>query len=139
MTKPTKQDADVLLKLVELAGSHSNQEARNWFLKSFDAADYEEFAKNYPAGSIEYAHVTALLGFYETIGVLVTNGLLNEDLCFDLNFGLTQVWVKLGPIVSGWQKATSPALWENAVWLAKRNEAWAKETWRPGLTWKMNE
>jgi Domain of unknown function (DUF4760) len=138
MPKPTKQDADVLLKLVELAGSPRSQEARNWFLKSFDSSNYEEFKTKYPEGSVEYSHVTTLLGFYETVGVLVTHGLLNEDLCFDLNFGLSPLWKKLGPIVKGWQKATSPALWENAVWLAERSEAWAKSTWTPGLTWKMN-
>lgn len=139
MAKPTKQDSDTLLKLVELAGSPRSQDARNWFIKDFDASDYEEFKTKYPEGSVEYAHVTTLLGFFETVGVLVTHGLLNEDLFFDLNFGLTPLWNKLGPIVSGWQKATSPALWENAVWLAKRNETWAKNTWRPRLAWKMNK
>lgn len=139
MNKPTNQDADVLLKLVELAGSPRSQEARDWLMKDFDAANYEEFKTKYPEGSVEYNHVTTLLGFYETVGVLVTHALLNEDLFFDLNFGLTPTWKKLGPIVTGWQKATSPALWENAVWLAERNETWAKNTWKPGLTWKMNK
>lgn len=139
MGRPTKQDADLLLKLVELIRSPDIQESRKWFLREFAAPSYEEFKKKYPEGSVEYAHITNLLGFFEIAGVLVTHGLLNEDLFFDTSFGFPQYWRKIGPIITEWQKATTPALWENAVWLANRGEAWAKNVWRPGLKWKLEK
>lgn len=139
MAKPTHRDAELLLKLVELYGSPHIQESRNWFIREFSAATYEEFKKKYPEGSLEYTHITNLLGFFETVGVLVTHGLLNESLFFDLSFGFELIWRKVGPIVSEWQKATTPALWENAVWLAGRSQVWAKKVWKPGLKWKIKK
>lgn len=136
MAKPTKQDADLLLKLVELFGHGERREAGRWIMTEFAAKDYAEFKKKYPEGSPEYLKVTDVLGFFETAGVLVSNGLLNEDVFFDLSFGLSMVWKKLGPIVAGWQKATGPSLWENAAWLAKRQERWQKKVWKPNLKWK---
>ena len=135
MAKPTKQDAELLLKLVELNGSQYRESSR-WVMTEFAAKDYAEFKKKYQVGSPEFTRVGDVLGFFELAGVLISNGLLNEDVFFDLSFGLTPLWKKLGPIVAGWQKDASPALWENAVWLAKRNERWQKKVWKPNLKWK---
>ena len=136
MAKPTKQDADILLKLVELSASADRRESTRWFMTEFAAKNYAEFKKKYPQGSPEYLRVLDVMGFFETAGVLVSHRLLNEDLFFDLSFGLEVYWKKLGPIVAQWQKATTPALWENAVWLANRYERWQKKVWKPNLKWK---
>jgi hypothetical protein len=136
MAKPTKQDAELLLRLIELFGRGEGREASRWVMTGFAAKDYAEFKKKYPEGSPEFLKVGEVLGFFETAGVLISNGLLNEDVFFDLSFGLTPIWKKLGPIVAGWQKASTPALWENAAWLAKRYERWQKKVWKPNLKWK---
>ncbi len=131
MPKPTKEDAHLLLHLVELGQSEFSREARRWFFTEFSAKDYDEFIKKFPMGSLEYGRVLNILGFFETAGTLVSHGLLNEDLFFDLSFGLQPIWEKVAPIIPGWQKAASPALWENVVWLANRGEAWWKKVWKP--------
>ncbi len=129
--KPTKEDARLLLQLVELGQNEFSREARRWFFTEFSANDYDAFIGKHPRGSIEYGRVLHILQFFETAGVLVSHGLLNEDLFLDLSFGLTPFWEKVAPIIPGWQKATSPALWENVVWLANRYETWRKKVWKP--------
>ncbi len=136
MDLPTVEDAKLILKLVEIGQSETQREAFRWLTTGFSAKDYAEFQQKYPQGSEEAQRVGMVLGFFETIGVLVSHGLLNENLVFDLSFGLDPVWEKLGPIIPGWQKATMPALWENAIWLHKRYVAWRKNVWTPGLKWK---
>lgn len=136
MEGPTTEDAKIILKLMELGQSDVQRDASRWVMSEFSAKDYAEFKQKYPEGSVESQRVSRVLGFFETIGVLVSHGLLNEDLVFDLSFGLDPIWEKLGPILPGWQKATMPALWENAVWLQKRYVAWRKNVWKPGMKWK---
>lgn len=136
MEGPTTEDAKIILKLMELGQSDVQRDASRWVMSEFSAKDYAEFKQKYPEGSVESQRVSRVLGFFETIGVLVSHGLLNEDLVFDLSFGLDPIWEKLGPILPGWQKATMPALWENAVWLHKRYVAWRKNVWKPGMKWK---
>jgi hypothetical protein len=128
--KPTKEDARLLLQLVELGQNEFSREARRWLFTEFSAQDYDEFIKKYPRGSIEHGRMLNILGFFETVGVLVSRGLLNEDLFFDLSFGLEPVWEKVAPIIPGWQKAASPALWENVQWLANRSATWRKKVWK---------
>jgi hypothetical protein len=105
-------------------------------MKNFSAKDYKEFKSRYPVGSPEYGHVIDVLSTFETAGVLVSHGLLNENLYFDAS-GLGFVWDKIGRVIPEWQKETSPALWENAVWLAERQKQWMKKVWKPNLKWKM--
>lgn len=136
MEAPTTDDAKLILKLVEIRQSEGQREAFEFVMTQLEAKDYAEFIEKCPHGSKEGRQVGAVLGFFETIGVLVSHGLLNEDLVFDLSFGLDPVWEKVGPILPGWQKATMPALWENAIWLHKRYVAWRKNVWTPNLKWK---
>src|SRR5215472_3742495 len=105
MAKPTKQDAELLLELLEILGTPRFQEAYAWVMRDYSAANYDEFKQKYPEGTTEYNYVTRILGFYEIVAVLITHGLLNEDLFFDANFGLAQVWTKLGPIIPKWREA----------------------------------
>ena len=131
MPKATQEDARLIVQLAEFGQTDFSREARRWFFSEFSAKDYNEFVGKYPVGSLEHARMTTILGFFELAGVLVSRGLLNEDLFFDLSFGLQPIWNKVAPIIPGWQKATSPALWENVVWLANRSEAWTKKVWKP--------
>lgn len=137
LTKPTQEDARLLLKLVETVDSEYYRKAYRWLLSEFSAQSYEDFVKKYPQGTEEYHQVSSILGFFEVCGVLVSHKLLSEDIFFDLSFGLDLVWHKVGPIVPGWQKEAGPAIWENAIWLHQRFQAWSKTVWKPGLKWKL--
>ena len=56
---------EVLLKLVEIIRAPDIQESRNWFLRELAAPSYKEFKNKYPERSLEYSHITNLLGFLE--------------------------------------------------------------------------
>lgn len=136
MKKPTKRDAELLLKLFETFNTPRMEEAGTWFMKEFSAKDYKEFKSKYPAGSQGYNNVGMMLSEYETAGVLISHGLLNENLYFDAS-GIEFAWKKVGHIIPDWQKEVSPAIWENAVWLAKRQKQWKRDVWKPNLKWKI--
>jgi len=136
LKKATVQDAEVLLKLLDTLNTPQMQESMTWFGKKFSAKDYKEFKSKYPMGSEGNMHVSQVLGSLELAGVLISHGLLNENLYFDMS-GIEFIWSQLGKIIPGWQKEAGPTLWENAVWLAARQKKWKKEVWKPGLAWKL--
>ncbi|HXW95638.1 MAG TPA: hypothetical protein VEJ19_08025 [Nitrososphaerales archaeon] len=135
MKKPTKEDAELYLELIQTFSTPSDHEAGNWFMREFTAKDYEEFKTKYPVNSEGLLNVSRILAFYEVAGALVSHGLLNENLLFDAS-DIAFTWGKLEKIIPGWQKETSPALWENAAWLGKRYKVWQKKVWKPNLKWK---
>jgi hypothetical protein len=66
--------------------------------------------------------------------VLVSRGLLHEDLFFDAPFALGAIWPKLKPILEEWRAASKdPADLENFYWLGKRYEVWRDKRWKPKL------
>jgi len=136
MKKPTKEDADLLLELFSVSNTPQDQEAGMWFTKEFSAKDYEEFKSKYPTGSAEYGKILIVLSSLEAAGALVSHGLINENLYFDMS-GIAFLWEKIGHIIPDWQKDSDPALWENAVWLAERQKQWKKKVWKPNLKWKL--
>ena len=135
MKKPTKDDAEIFLMMMDSVRDPGTDEAMRWFMREFDAKDYEDFKRKYPHDSEGVRNINRILGQFETAGVLISQGLLNENLYFDAS-GIGFLWPKIEKIVLGMQKEAGPALWENAVWLAGRQARWAKEVWKPGLAWK---
>jgi hypothetical protein len=136
LAKPTREDAELLLKLMQTQNTPENNEAMNYFMREFKAPkNYKKFKSKYPPGSQGFDAVSRVLGNFETAGVLVSHGLLNENLYFDIS-AIGFLWPELAPIVSGWQKEAGANLWENAVWLAERQKWWLKNVWKPGMKWK---
>lgn len=104
MTKPTRADAEILLRLVELGQSERTVKALKWFWSEFSAKDFEEYKRKYPCGSEGDDYCTAISTFWETVGVLLYYKLVNEDLLFD-RFMVEPYWEKLKPITYGMRKA----------------------------------
>jgi hypothetical protein len=130
---PNQEDAALYVRLHALKDTPIQAEARAWFFEAFDATSLEELDARCPRGSHERHLFTEFLGFYEGIGVLVSRGLLHEDVYFDGPFALEIVWSRLGPIIGEMQEQVDPAAWENVAWLGKRYERWLRSRWRPKL------
>lgn len=137
MKRPTKEDAEILLRLFQTFNTPQQYESEAWFMKEFSAKDYQEFKSKYPMGSPGYMHVVGVLSSIETAGMLISHGLLNENLYFDATGGVEFIWNRVKHIIPDWQKEAGPALWENAVWLAERYQDWQKKVWKPNLKWKI--
>ena len=126
MSKPTRADAELLLKFYEIFRSDKDLKDAQWWFFNLEEISYEDFKSNYPAGSEGRRRFIHLSSFYEILGVLVNNGLLGEHLVFDL-FG-SLLWSKAEPIVHGMRKEMGwTRLFENYEVLAKRYPEWAKK------------
>lgn len=134
--KPTKDDAELLIKLMELSATPQVEAAMAWIDKELDAKDYAEFKAKYPMGSEGNKHFSWVMANFELAGALLSHGILNENLYFDVS-GIGFLWERLGPIAEGMRRDVSPALWENTVWLAARQKEWTKTVWKPNLSWKL--
>ena len=62
-------------------------------------------------------HVRAMLTWYETIGTLVKNGLLDRDLVYDWLW-VAGVWGRVGPAALRTREVTVPQMFENFEALA---------------------
>jgi len=126
MSKVTKEDASILLQLMDVMVKDSDfMKSIDWVIYELDVKSYEEFKEKYPKGSKELKYFRDYTSYQELIGVLVLKGLLSEDLIFDLWGNL--VWKKLEPIVYGMRKEIEmPRYLENFEVLAKRYPEWAE-------------
>ncbi|HET7344432.1 MAG TPA: hypothetical protein VFJ05_00995 [Nitrososphaeraceae archaeon] len=95
---PKNNNTDTLLKLYQIYDNHRN--AILWFLEELDANDYEGYLQKYSGASSERSHFIAVCGFFELSGVLVSYGLIDQNLYFDI-FNPTPFWNKAKPIVEG--------------------------------------
>jgi hypothetical protein len=131
--EPNQDDAALYLRLHALKDTGVQAEARAWFFEAFEAATLEELDARYPRGSHDRHLFMEFLGFYEAAGVLVSRGLLHEDVYFDAPFAFEIVWASVGPIIGEMQEQIDPAAWENVAWLGRRYETWLRSRWRPKL------
>jgi len=131
--EPNQEDAALYLRLCALKDTAVQAEARAWFFESFDASSLQELDERYPRGSRERHLFAEFLGFYESAGVLVSRGLLHEDVYFDAPFALELVWPRVGAIIDEMREKLDPAAWENVAWLGRRYDMWSKQRWRAKL------
>ena len=113
MTKPTYQDAQLLLELMKLHSMAGLSEAGNWVWSNQFVLDYKEFIKRYPVGSEEYSKLSKICGHFETIGTLWKHKLINEELLFDW-LAVDMVWNRVKGVALGVrQESGEPRLFEN--------------------------
>jgi len=126
LVKPTKEDADLLLRFFGIMRSDEDlKKAMGWFFNELDVKNYTAFKKKYPPGSEGYRNFGVVAGYYEVLGTLVNNGLLSEDLVFDM---FMVPWKKAEPIVHGIRKdMKEPRFYENFEVLAKKLPEWEKK------------
>ena len=127
MSKPTKEDAALLLQLLSvMAANEKNSKAANWVFEKLHEKDYDDFKTKYPMGSEGYKYIMTHASNGEQLGVLVNKDLLSEDLVYDL-FG-DMLWEKVELIVHGLRKdANRPRLFENYEVFGKKYQNWAEK------------
>ena len=80
---PSRDDAWMLLRLLEMFLAPPMAEARNFLRTLPEGRTFAELREEYPPGTKEFQHIDTVLAFWETIGSLIKHGLINEDLAFD--------------------------------------------------------
>ena len=126
MPRPTKQDAQTLLTLMDIYLSDSVREARRWWRTLPEGLSLEEFAKRFPRGSEGWEHFSTMAIFWETAGSLMRRGLIDENLAFD-SFMDAPPWGKVERIIRDQRKREkAPAEGENFEWIAAKATTWVK-------------
>ena len=122
---PSRDNADVeiLLRLYQIYDGH--REALLWFLHDLTAQNYSEYKAKYAGTSEERSYFTAVCGFFELSGVLVSREILDADLFFDV-FNPAPYWERAKPIVEGMRKAR-PHIYENFERLDEQRRQWAEK------------
>lgn len=119
MAKPTYQDATLMLQIAQWGAASGANEAANWIWSDQFIPDYTGFVKKYPPGSDGFANVSKVCGWYETIGTLYKQGLINEELLFDW-LAAYLVWDRVKGFALGQREESGePRIYENFEALAK--------------------
>jgi len=119
MSEPTKEDADIILKLAELSALMNTQAGAELVWNP----EFQPDPVKHPPGSPEHTAIMQLMRWMETIGTLYRHGLINEDLLFDW-LGTTGTWDRLKPIALAIREHVGPAMWENFEYMAERQRHW---------------
>jgi hypothetical protein len=126
MSKPTHEDAQIMLQLVQAWPT----DATDWIWSDDFIPDHDEFMQKYPGAGEELSSIRAILNWYETIGTLFKHGLLNEDLLFDW-LAIYAVWDRVKSHALAWRAETGePRMYENFEAMANAQVAWAERSRR---------
>ncbi|HEX79134.1 MAG TPA: hypothetical protein G4O19_03145 [Dehalococcoidia bacterium] len=124
MTKPTCQDANIMLQLTQLYMTGGLPEALNWLFSDQFTPDYADFRKKYPPNSAGNIKAQKICAYFETVGTLWKHKLINEELLFDW-FSVSAVWKRAKAYALGWRKQSGEQrLYENFESMAKAHMKW---------------
>jgi hypothetical protein len=126
MTKPTREDADILLRLAELSALHNLPAAATFIWSDDFPTDFARFRDKFPAGkrSEEEGLLRRYLGYFETAGTLYRNDLFSGDLLFDW-MAVTAAWDRVkGYALGVRQEAGDTSLFENFEYAAEHARSW---------------
>jgi hypothetical protein len=107
------RQTDIIMRLHSFYNSEAFQKAATTIFLT-DYRDYNDFVKKYGSASESQVAVSARMvgGFFEGIGVLVSEGLLDIGLVQKL-FSVEPFWEKAEPIVRGMRKQQGrPTIYE---------------------------
>src|SRR5256885_12761866 len=94
-TKPTYDDANLILRLYETRREEKMRAAREWFAQNFKYHTMEDYNRGCPPGSSMNAYSRMVLSYWEMVASFVTSGVLNQELFFqsggELLFALVRV------------------------------------------------
>jgi hypothetical protein len=125
--KPDKNDAHLLVELYNAQATHNVQDAMGFVFSNENPDNFEAFRAKYPRGSSSSQErlLYKALGFFETVGTLYRNGLINEDLLFDW-LAVDFVWNRVKYFVDGMREETGSArMYENFEYMAAKNAKWS--------------
>lgn len=121
---PTYDDADMLLRLLEVFLSEPVASARQFMQTVRDGRTYDELRQEYPPGSLQHRHINTFMVFWETVGSLLKHGLLNENLAFD-TFLDAPPWPKMEAAITSLREERNNELeGENIEYAYRRAEEW---------------
>ncbi|MEO8371249.1 MAG: hypothetical protein ABI806_18840 [Candidatus Solibacter sp.] len=131
-TKPTHEQAQLLLQLYEQRRETRLREARDWFFKNYFVDTMEESMRIAAPGTANGALVMMVFSYWEQASALLNYGLLHEDLYFETSGEFFGVWERVRPVIQEGRKMFSnPGFLAHLEKAAGRFEEWC-ESRSPG-------
>jgi len=128
MSKPSAQDADVLLRLYELRRDPELRLARAYMMSEFNASSWDEVRPHYLTGSEVDRHFRMVTSYWEMVAAFVNRGVIDQDLFFDTHGEHILVWNKVKALVPEARKQIRPTWLWNLERMARRHLAWRERS-----------
>lgn len=113
-SRPTYDDANLILRLYEMRREDRMRKARAWFTASFKVRTWEDLQKVAPPGSDEHASFRMVVTYWDMVGSFLTAGVLNKELFFQSGRELLLVWERLRDVLPEIRRHyQDPLLWSH--------------------------
>lgn len=111
ISRPTYDDAALILRLYEMRRDERMREARQWYTANFKPKKWEELATLIPGGSTENASFRMVVSYWDMVASFVVSGVLNKELFFQSGRELLVVFERLKPVLPGIRDAYKDPLY----------------------------
>ena len=101
ISRPTYDDANLILRLYEMRREDRMREARAWFTAHFRPKKWEELATLVPPGSGENASYRMVISYWDMVASFVVTGVLSKELFFQSGRELLVVFERMRPVLPG--------------------------------------
>jgi hypothetical protein len=105
-SRPTYDDANLILRLYDLRREDRLRKARVWFAAEFKGVTtMERFGTVCAPGTDENASYRMVTTYWEMVASFVTTGVLNEGLLYESGRELLFVWERVRDLAAKWREA----------------------------------
>ena len=112
ISKPTYDDANLILRLYEMRRDDRMRRARTWFTSQFKVKTWEELQKLAPGGSDENASYRMVVTYWDMVASFITTGVLHKELFFQSGRELLLVWERMRDVLPEVrQQYKDPTFW----------------------------
>jgi hypothetical protein len=105
VSRPTYDDANLILRLYEMRRDERMREARAWFTANFRPKKWEDLATLVPPGSAENASYRMVISYWDMVASFIVTGVLNKELFFQSGRELLVVFERLRVVLPGIREA----------------------------------
>ena len=113
-TRPTYDDAHLILRLYELRREERMRRARAWFTAHFRPTTWEALQQVAPAGSEENASYRMVVTYWDMVASFITSGVLHKELFFQSGRELLLVWERVRDVLPQIREQyQDPHLWSH--------------------------
>ena len=122
---PDNYDAELLLRLYDLRRESKLRQGREWFIRDFQAKNFDDYLAQAPAGSENSALFRMTVTYWDMAASLVNRGLINVDLFFENTSEFWIIWDKVRNVAPTLRERNkNPTTWKNLETLAEKYEQW---------------
>jgi hypothetical protein len=98
-TRPTYDDANLILRLYEMRREERMRKARAWFVANLKVKTWDELQKIAPPGTDENASYRMVVTYWDMVASFITSGVLHKELFFQSGRELLLVWERLRDVL----------------------------------------